>query len=160
MNEALRDFPERLRRAVEGLSDEELARPEKEGKWSINQVIAHLAQFEMIVGHRIRAIVAADTPPLIALDQDRWINTVYRGESASELIEQLEFIRGMNLRFLERLREDEWERAGIHPEYGRNTIRELIARYERHQEKHLAQIARIRGGQLSVASGQPSSPDN
>jgi len=144
MNEALRDFPDRLRRAIDGLSDTDLARPEKEGKWSIAQVIAHLAQFEMIVAHRIRSILTADTPPLVALDQERWIRDVYRGESASELIEQLTFIREMNLNFLERLRPEEWDRAGIHPQYGRNTIRELIERFEKHQEKHLAQIERIK----------------
>ena len=144
MNDALRDFPDRLRRAIEGLSDADLARPEREGKWSIVEVIAHLAQFEMIVGHRIRAIVAADTPPLIALDQNTWVREVYRGEPASELVEQLAFLRRMNLAFLGRLRDEEWERAGIHPEYGHNTIRQLIERYERHQEKHLRQIERIR----------------
>src|SRR5687767_7114431 len=109
MNETLRDFPDRLRRAVEGLSDADLTRPEKEGKWSIAQVLAHLAQFEMIVAHRIRSILTADTPPLIALDQERWIADVYRGEPASELIEQLAFIRKMNLSFLSRLRDDEWD---------------------------------------------------
>src|SRR5688572_29828316 len=119
MSEGLRDFPDRLRRAIDGLSDAELARPEKEGKWSIAQVIAHLAQFEMIVAHRIRAIVAGDTPPLIALDQERWVRDVYRGEPASELLEQLAFIRKMNLSFLGRLRDDEWDLAGIHPQYGR-----------------------------------------
>ena len=144
MNQALRDFPDRLRRAVDGLSDDALTRPEKEGKWSIAQVIAHLAQFEMIVAHRIRAILASDTPSLIAFDQERWIRDVYRGEPVSELIDQLAFIRGMNLKFLERLSEDQWNRAGIHPQYGHNTIRELIARFERHQEKHLGQIERIK----------------
>jgi uncharacterized damage-inducible protein DinB len=144
MNEALRNYPDRLRRAIDGLSDAELAQPEKEGKWSIAQVLAHLAQFEMIVAHRIRVIVTDDTPPLIALDQDRWVRDVYRGETAAELIEQIAFLRKMNLNFLERLREDEWERAGIHPQYGHNTIRQLIERYERHQEKHLAQIERVR----------------
>jgi DinB superfamily len=144
MNDALRDFPDRLRRTVDGLSDDVLQRPEAEGKWSIAQVIAHLAQFEMIVGHRIRAILAADTPSLIAFDQERWIRDVYRGEPVSELIEQLAFIRTMNLKFIGRLREEEWNRAGIHPQYGHNTIRELIARFERHQEKHLRQIERIK----------------
>lgn len=149
MNDALRDFPDRLRRAIEGLSDADLARPEKEGKWSIAQVIAHLAQFEMIVAHRIRSILTADTPPLIAFDQERWISDVYRGESASELIEQLAFMRRMNLNFLSRLRDEEWDRAGIHPQYGRNTIRELIDRFEKHQEKHLAQVARVREAVVS-----------
>lgn len=145
MNQALYDFPTRLRAAIDGLSDDALRRAEAEGKWSITQVIAHLAQFELVVGHRLRAIVASDEPPpLIALDQDRWIRDVYRGESAAELVDALAFLRGMNLRFLERLREEEWERAGVHPQYGLNTIRELVARYERHQEKHLGQIERIK----------------
>jgi hypothetical protein len=146
MNDALRDFPDRLTRTVEGLSTEELQRPESAGKWSIAEVIAHLAQFEMIVALRIRIILAADTPPLIAFDQERWIRDVYRGEPASELIEQLAFIRGMNLKLFARLTAEEWERAGIHPEYGHNTIRQLVERFERHQEKHLKQIERIKNG--------------
>lgn len=146
MNEALRDFPDRLTRTVEGLSNEQLQRPESAGKWSIAEVIAHLAQFEMIVALRIRIILAADTPPLIAFDQERWIRDVYRNEPASELIEQLAFIRGMNLKLFERLSADEWDRAGIHPEYGHNTIRQLVERFERHQEKHLKQIERIKNG--------------
>lgn len=141
---ALRDFPTRLTRAIDGLSDEALRRPEAEGKWSIAEVIAHLAQFELIVGHRIRSIVSADTPPLVAFDQERWVRDVYRGEPAAELIEQLAAIRSINLKFLERLREDEWSRAGIHPQYGHNTIRQLIDRFEKHQEKHLGQIERIK----------------
>ncbi len=146
MNDALRDFPDRLTRTIDGLSNEQLQRPESAGKWSIAEVIAHLAQFEMIVALRIRIILAADTPPLIAFDQERWIRDVYRNEPASELIEQLTFIRGMNLKLFERLTADEWERAGIHPEYGHNTIRQLVERFERHQEKHLKQIERIKNG--------------
>jgi len=146
VNDALRDFPERLRRAVEGLSGEELARPEREGKWSIAQVIAHLTQFEMIVALRIRTILGGDTPSLFPLDQERWVRDVYRGEPVSEMVEELAFLRGVILRLLGRLGDADWNRAGIHPQYGHNTIRQLVARFEKHQEKHLAQIERIRGG--------------
>ncbi len=146
MNEALRDFPDRLTRTVAGLSDEEMRRPERAGKWSIAEVIAHLAQFEMIVALRIRHILAAETPSLFAFDQERWIEGVYRNEPPSELIEQLAFLRGMNLNVLGRLSAAEWDRAGIHPQYGHNTIRQLVERFERHQEKHLKQIERIKNG--------------
>lgn len=146
MNEALRDFPTRLTQAIEGLSDDALRRPESAGKWSIAEVIAHLAQFEMIVALRIRNILAADTPSLLPFDQERWIAGVYRNEPAAELIEQLAFLRGMNLKLLERLTAAEWNRAGIHPQYGHNTIRQLVERFEKHQEKHLRQIERIKSG--------------
>jgi len=150
MNDTLRNYPDRLRAAVEGLSDEALARPEAEGKWSINHVLAHLAQFEMIWNLRVRSILASETPPpLYHFEQNRWIRDVYRGEPAAELIEQIAFIRKMNLDFLSRLREEEWDRVGIHAEYGPNTIRELLARFERHQEKHLGQVERIKNRLLS-----------
>jgi uncharacterized damage-inducible protein DinB len=152
MTEGLRTFPDRLRAAVAGLSDDELQRPEREGKWSIAQVVAHLAQFEMIVALRIRTILAEDTPSLISFAQESWSRNVYRGEPVSELLDQLAFIRTMNLSLLERLRDDEWNRAGIHPQYGHNTIRELVARFEKHQEKHLAQIERIKGRGTSPAT--------
>ena len=145
MNDALRTFPDRLRRAVEGLSDDALRRPEAEGKWSIAQVIAHLAQFELIWAVRVRSILGAETPRLVPFDQERGNAEVYRGEPVSELLDQLTFLRRMNLSFLETLRPEEWERAGIHAEYGHNTIRELVERFEKHQEKHLGQVERVRG---------------
>lgn len=144
MNDALRSFPGRLRRAVDGLSGDELRRAEGEGKWSIAQVIAHLAQFELIWAVRVRSILGADTPPLVPFDQERWNANVYRGEPVSELLDQIAFLRRMNLSFLEALRDDEWERAGIHAEYGHNTIGQLVERFEKHQEKHLGQVERIK----------------
>lgn len=148
MNDALRTFPDRLRAAVDGLSADALQRPEAAGKWSIAQVLAHLAQFELIWAVRVRSIIALDTPPLMPFEQDRWNAQVYRGESPSELLDQIAFLRAMNLAFLERLREDEWDRAGIHAEYGHNTIRQLVERFEKHSEKHLGQVERIKSGLL------------
>lgn len=147
MNEALRDFPDRLRRAIDGMSDEALRRPEGVGKWSAAQVVAHLAQFELIWAVRVRLILAEETPALVPFEQERWNRDVYRGEPAAELLEQLAFLRRMNLALLERLRDDEWNRAGIHPQYGHNTIRQLAERFVKHQEKHLGQVERIRRAQ-------------
>lgn len=153
MNEALRDFPDRLldfpdrlRRAIDGMSDDALRRPEVEGKWSVAQVVAHLAQFELIWAVRVRLILAEETPALVRFDQERWNSDVYRGEPVAELLDQLASLRRMNVALLERLRDEEWDRAGIHPQYGLNTIRELVERFEKHQEKHLGQVERIRSG--------------
>jgi uncharacterized damage-inducible protein DinB len=144
MNDTLRTFPDRLRRAIDGLSEDALRRPEREGKWSIVQVLAHLAQFELIWAVRVRSIVALDTPPLVPFDQERWNAAVHRGEPVAELLDQIAFLRAMNVAFLERLRAEEWDRAGIHAEYGHNTIHQLVERFEKHSEKHLGQIERIR----------------
>src|SRR5690349_5333148 len=51
-----------LERAVAGLSETLLRTPEKPGKWSVVQVVQHLADSEIVYGYRIRMILASDTP--------------------------------------------------------------------------------------------------
>jgi hypothetical protein len=144
--ERLRAFQSRLLMAIHGVAESGLRRVEKEGKWSIEDVIAHLGDLELVYAVRMRAILAGSgETPLQALPQNAWIERVHRGrEPLSELLEQFWFHRRMNIALLERANGEELERSGVHPDYGRITIREAAARIERHDEKHLAQIERIK----------------
>ncbi len=144
--EKLRAFHSRLLLAIHGISEEDLKRPEREGKWSIADVIAHLGDLEMVYAVRIRTILsgAAGDAPLPALAQDAWVENVHRRESVAELLEQLWFHRRMNLELLERLSPAERARTGVHPQYGAISIDDAFERIERHDEKHLAQIERIK----------------
>lgn len=145
MIERLRDFQSRLLLAIHGIPEEDLQRPEREGKWSIADVIAHLADLELATCVRTRAALAVDdAPPLQKVVQDAWIARVHRRESTAELLEQLWFDRRRNLALLERLSEEELARTGTHPDYGPIPIREMYERIAAHQEKHLAQIERIK----------------
>jgi uncharacterized damage-inducible protein DinB len=144
--EKLRAFESRLMPAIHGIAPSDLARPEREGKWSVADVVAHLGDLELIYAARIRTILAGaggDTP-LPALAQDHWVERVHRREPLSELLEQLWFHRRMNVALLERLSDEELSRSGVHPQYGTITIRDAAGRIERHDEKHLAQIERIK----------------
>lgn len=143
--EKLRAFPSRLVLAVQGIDESDLNRLEREGKWSVADVIAHLGDLELVYAVRIRTMLAGaggDTP-LPALAQNEWVERVHRREPLSELLEQFSFHRRMNTALLERLSEEELALRGVHPEYGTFTIRDAYARIERHDEKHLAQIERI-----------------
>ena len=42
------------------------------GKWTIRQIVRHLADTEIVVGMRLRQIVAEDKPTLVPFDQDAW----------------------------------------------------------------------------------------
>jgi hypothetical protein len=144
--EKLRAFPPRVARAVEGLDANALARPESAGKWSVADVVAHLSDLELVYAVRIRTILAGaggDTP-LPVLAQNDWVERVHRREPLSELLEQFAFHRRMNLMLVARLNEEELSRSGVHPDYGTITIRDAIARIERHDESHLAQLERIK----------------
>ena len=56
----LDETPAAISRAIEGLSAEELDQPEGSGKWSITQILQHLADSEIASGWRIRQILATD----------------------------------------------------------------------------------------------------
>jgi len=155
--ESLRAFHSKLLLAIHGIAEADLVRPEREGKWSIADVIAHLGDLEMVYAVRIRTILsqAAGDAPLPSLAQDEWVANVHRREPVSELLEQFWFHRRMNLALLERLSPEERARRGVHPQYGSISIDEAFGRIERHDEKHLAQIERIKTNLGLRASDEP-----
>ncbi len=141
--EKLRAFPARLAAAAESASDPN--RPEREGGWSVADVVAHLGDLELVYAVRIRTILAgAGETPLQALDQDAWVERVHRREPLSELLESFRFHREYNLALASRLTAEELDRSGIHPQYGSITPRGAFERLVRHDEKHLAQLERIK----------------
>lgn len=147
----LRSFQSRLVMAVHGITEEDLRRPESDGKWSIADVIAHFGQIELVTAVRIRTMLAHEgNPSLAPLDQDRWIARIPHDEPLADLFEQFWFQRRNNVALLARLDENELSRGGIHPVHGFTTIREVATRLQRHDEKHLAQIERIKA-KLGIA---------
>lgn len=142
----LRAFEARLRSTVEGLSSEQATRAEGPGKWSVTDVVAHLSDLELVYAVRIRTMLSgtAGDAPLPVLAQDAWVERVHRRESLAELLDHFAYHRHMNLTLAARLSDEELERAGSHPDYGRITIRDAFGRIERHDLKHLAQIERIK----------------
>jgi quercetin dioxygenase-like cupin family protein len=140
---ALSSFQSRLLHAIHGIRDADLRRREGEGRWSIAPVLAHLAGGELVTAARIRAILAEERPALLRYSQDPWVR-VHDGESVASLLEQLWFLRRVNLALLQRQPAEAFERTGVHAEYGTLTLRELVERHASHHEQHLAQIVRIK----------------
>lgn len=140
----MKDFQSRLLLAIHGIAEEDLRRPEGEGKWSIADVIAHLGDLELVYAVRMRTALAVDEPDVPVLKQNEWVASVHRREPVSELLEQFWFHRRMNLALKARLTEDELARKGRHPDYGPITIAQMFERIANHDEKHLRQIERIK----------------
>ena len=152
MNE-LRDFHSRLLLTIHGIAEDDLQRPESEGRWSIANVIAHLADLELVYAVRIRSILAGAGATLQVLPQNEWVDRVHGREPVAELLEQFWFHRRMNLTLRERLSEEELSRSGNHPDYGALTIRDAFERIRNHDAKHLGQIERIKTT-LGLAASQ------
>ncbi|MBA2459981.1 MAG: DinB family protein, partial [Gemmatimonadales bacterium] len=83
---------------VRGLADPVLRRAEAPGKWSVIEVLQHLADTEMVYAVRGRLVLSEDRPPLQAYDQDRWATLFNYRETSCELaLAQLRAVRAANL---------------------------------------------------------------
>lgn len=141
----LKDTPAAVSRAIEGLSRERLRAPESPGKWSIVQVLQHLADSDLVWGWRLRLILAHDRPPITGYDQDLWAERLhYADADPVEAVAMLTVLRRANLRLIEHATPDELKRVGVHTERGAESIDYLCPLYAGHDLLHLRQIERIR----------------
>src|ERR1700682_2400037 len=125
--ERFRRGPEVLAVVLTGVFGEEEDFTTAPGKWSIRQIIAHLADAEMVGAHRFRQVVAEENPTLIAFDQDAWAaNLDYARRKPKQSLETFRRVRAENYELLKVLSEEAFERAGNHTERGRMTVRQLL----------------------------------
>ncbi len=82
--DVLRRTPAALRQVVAGCSPEQLARPETPGKWSMQQVLRHLADSDLVWGFRLRMILAHDRPQITGYDQDKWADRLHYADADAE----------------------------------------------------------------------------
>lgn len=133
-----------LSAAVASRSRDELATPEREGKWSAGQVLCHLADAELVYGYRARKAVAESGYRMTGYDQDAWARELrYADTDPALALEQIAALRGLNLRWLAGLTDEELERYGEHPERGRESVRHMTRMMGAHDLLHRDQITRI-----------------
>jgi uncharacterized damage-inducible protein DinB len=136
--------PQRFARAIEDLSPEELSRRVFPGKWTIREIVAHVADSELCGALRIRLVLSQSRPPLPAYDQDRFAGALSYAEYDSMLLaDTLDLfgrLRSVTSRLLRRATDAAWSRTGDHREWGEMTLRQLLELYADHGERHLSQI--------------------
>ena len=134
-----------LRERVKGLAPAQLRRPEAPGKWSIHDVLAHLADTEVVYGWRLRLVLAQDRPTITGFDQDAWSARVRGAYPDSEsAIQQIAVLREGHVALMRSLAPADWERVGLHSERGPESVALMAKLYAGHDLVHLAQIDRIR----------------
>jgi hypothetical protein len=129
---------------LRGIVDATLRRPEKLGKWSVIDVIQHLADSELVAGFRIRMVLSEDRPALQGYDQDRWASEFrYREVSLGQALDQLRGLRMANLHLWKHLTPAQLERVGLHSERGPESAAHIIRLMAAHDLVHRRQIDRI-----------------
>lgn len=143
--ERFRRGPELVAVVLTGVFGEEEDYTPAPGAWSIREIAAHLADAELVGGHRLRQVIAEENPTLIAYDQNAWTrNLGYRSRKTKGSLDSFRRLRAENYELLKGLAESAWERAGNHTENGRQTLGQLLEGYAAHAELHARQIEGIR----------------
>jgi hypothetical protein len=118
-------------------------RPERD-KWSVTEIVAHLADTEIVGGFRMRMILGAPGTPISAFNQDAWVVAGhYDKRDVHKSLEQFRAIRDANLALLKTLTPEQWKHHGIHSERGEETIDHIVRMFAGHDLNHTRQIERI-----------------
>lgn len=138
--------PKKIERLLKGVPAAKLRKRPAPEKWSVAEIVAHLADAEIVVGYRLRATLGAPGGPLQAYDQDRWAATGhYAKRDARRSLEQYRAVREANLALLKLLTPEQWKHYGVHAERGNESIEMIVRMIAGHDLNHIQQIERILG---------------
>lgn len=103
--------------------------------------MGHLADAEMVYGVRIRTALAEPGSTLPAFDEETWADRFGPlDDDPQRAFGRFRVLRESNVAIVESLTEGEWQRVGLHEEFGELSVRELVDRLLRHDAAHLDQI--------------------
>lgn len=138
--------PTVLAELIADASEEQLTKRPNQDKWSIGEILAHLAEDEIATAWRYRQMVEHSGIQLTGFDQDLWARVGnYASRVPQESLALFRLLRSANLQFLQQLAAEQWECLGIHSERGRITVRDLARHMAGHDANHVEQIRRILG---------------
>jgi uncharacterized damage-inducible protein DinB len=137
----LRAALEELTEVVRRLPAEQLERrgAPAEG-WTARQVLAHLADFELMAAVRVRMVLSMDRPALASYDQEEFTDRFSDLDTPAEALERFTVNRRATLRVLDALGPGDLERTGIHPVRGEERLRRTLEMLARHDRGHLDQL--------------------
>jgi DinB superfamily len=131
----------KIEKLVKGAPAAKLKKRPAPGKWSVAEILAHLADDELVAGYRMRSILGAPGTPIAAFDQDKWAEAEnYAKHDPRMSLRVLRTLREANLALLKLLRAEQWKHFGVHAERGEENIERIVQMMAGHDINHLRQI--------------------
>jgi hypothetical protein len=135
------DGPGLLRRAVAGMTREQLFTRPIPGKWSTQEVVCHLADYEPIYADRMKRVIALKQPELLKGDPGLFAARLAYGQrDVDEELALIELTRKQIARILQALTPEDFRRTGDHSRDGTLTLEELLKRITAHIPHHVGFI--------------------
>ncbi len=139
-----RATPAKIASLVKGLDKKQLRYRPTPGKWSITEILAHLADTELVCGWRMRLILGQNGAPVHAFDQDTWATSFnYQRRDPRASLATFALLRQNNLALLKSIPKEKWDNYGMHQERGKESMTQIVRMFAGHDLNHLRQIEEL-----------------
>jgi uncharacterized damage-inducible protein DinB len=136
--------PKKLAALIRGKNKKQLTRRPAPGKWSVAEIVAHLADAEVVISWRLRQILSGSGASIQAFDQDVWANTFdYAHRDVKQSLETYRVLRESNLSLLKSVPRQLWDNYGVHQERGNESVAHMVRIIAGHDVNHLQQAQKI-----------------
>ena len=136
--------PRKFAALTKGLTKKRLSQRSAPGKWSIAEILAHMADAELVIGYRLLLILASNGTTIQAFDQDAWADTFnYSRRDPKISLETFRSLRESNLRLLNSVPRSLWKNYGEHQERGKETVDHIVKLIAGHDLNHLQQVEKL-----------------
>ena len=143
--EDIDSLPANLRKAVDGLSDEQLETPYRPGGWTVRQVVHHLADSHINSHVRFRLALTEEQPTIKPYFQERWAEL--NDARSAPMHVSLDLLDALHRRWvilLKSLSDADFSKSFEHPESGTVTLDRNLGLYAWHGKHHVAHITALR----------------
>ena len=135
---AYEEGPELLRIAVEKADSSQFDLQPISGKWSIRQVVCHIADFEPVYTDRMKRVLVEDNPTMFGGNPDDFAARLhYDQRSVAEELDLIKVVRSQMARILRNIDIEDFQRTGVHSEDGPLTLETLLERITCHIPHHI-----------------------
>ncbi len=141
-----RETAARLAKLMDGAPADQLSKRPAADKWSVSEILVHLAEAEVSCFWRYRQMIEHNGATIIPFDQDLWYKLGdYPARDAKESLQLFRLMRDANVRMLDRLTPEQWQSGGVHTERGPMTVADLVRQMAGHDINHVAQVEKLVG---------------
>lgn len=154
--EILERTPAVIEVLLSGLSEEWVNCNEGPQTWSPFDIVGHLIHGEKTDWIPRMEIILSDNADKTFEPFDRFAQfQESRGKTLPELLDEFKAIRKANIERLrsKNLSKNDLEREGIHPAFGRVSLKQLLSTWVVHDLNHIAQISRVMAKQYAEEVG-------
>ncbi len=131
--------PRRLKNLLQSSAPAKVTVSPAPGKWSVRDILCHLADCEVVFAFRLRQALAQDHHVIQPFDQDNWAAT-YEHYDAQMALAAFSAVRQWNLAFIGGLKPADFNKPLNHPERGDMTLQVVVETMAGHDLNHLRQV--------------------